>query len=215
MAIFDLDNTLLGGDSDYLWGQFLSENGYVDAKTHRQENQSYYEDYLNGNIDIHSFLRFQLRCLSENNIDTLLEWRQHFLEEKIRPIILSKGVQLIDKHRQQGHKLLIITATNSFIATPIAGLLNIDNLIATEPEIINGTYTGGITGTPAFAEGKVIRYRGWLKQYSITPGESWFYSDSHNDLPLLSKVSKAIAVDPDNLLRAEARQQGWEIISLR
>lgn len=215
LTIFDLDNTLLAGDSDYLWGQFLGENGYVDAEAHQKENDRYYNDYLKGVLDINAFLEFQFQALAENNMETLRNWRTRFLAEKIRPTILPKALKLIEEHRKKGHQLMIITATNSFITTPIAELFNIDNLIASEPEINNGQYTGKLSGTPSFSQGKVVRYRQWLAENNCTISASWFYSDSHNDIPLLNQVSYPIAVDPDAILQAEAKQRDWEIISLR
>ena len=215
LAIFDLDNTLLAGDSDYLWGQFLGENGYVDAEAHQKENDRYYDDYLKGRLDINEFLEFQFRPLAENDMKTILGWRERFLEEKIRPVILPKALKLIEDHRNMGHKLMIITATNSFITAPITELFNIDDLIAAEPEISNGQYTGKLSGTASFAEGKVTRYEQWLEENNINPDASWFYSDSHNDIPLLNKVTHPIAVDPDDALRAEAEKQDWPVMSLR
>ena len=215
LAIFDLDNTLLGGDSDYLWGQFLGENGYVDAKAHQKENDRYYDDYKKGDLDINEFLEFQFRPLAENDMETLLAWRKRFLNVKIWPAMLPKAIALIEDHRSMAHKLLIITATNSFITAPIAKLFNIDDLIASEPEIINGQYTGKLSGTPSFAEGKVVRYEQWLKENNINPATSWFYSDSHNDIPLLNKVTHPIAVDPDDALKTEAEKRDWPVMSLR
>jgi HAD superfamily hydrolase (TIGR01490 family) len=215
LAIFDLDNTLLAGDSDYLWGQFLGENGYVDAEAHKKENNRYYDDYLKGVLDINAFLEFQFRPLAENDMNTILEWREHYLEEKIRPVVLPKALKLIEDHRNMGHKLLVITATNSFITTPIAQLFDIDDLIASEPEINNGQYTGKLSGTPSFAEGKVFRYEQWLQESNFEAATSWFYSDSHNDIPLLNMVTHPIAVDPDDVLKAEAEKRGWPVMSLR
>lgn len=215
LAIFDLDNTLLGGDSDYLWGQFLGENGYVDAEAHQRENDRYYDDYRKGDLDINAFLEFQFQPLAENDMNTLLIWRERFLNVKIWPVMLPKAIDLIEDHRSMGHKLLIITATNSFITTPIAKLFNVDDLIASEPEILDGKYTGKLSGTPSYAEGKVTRYKQWLQEHNITPNASWFYSDSHNDIPLLNKVTHPIAVDPDNVLKAEAEKRGWPMMSLR
>jgi HAD superfamily hydrolase (TIGR01490 family) len=215
LAIFDLDNTLLAGDSDYLWGQFLGENGYVNAEAQQKENDRYYDNYLKGQLDINAFLEFQFRPLAENEMKTLLEWRERFLEEKIRPVMLAKAIKLIEDHRNMGHKLMIITATNSFITAPIAELFNIDDLIAAEPEISNGQYTGKLNGTPPFAEGKVVRYEQWLQENDYQAATSWLYSDSHNDIPLLNKVTHPIAVDPDDVLKAEAEKQGWPVISLR
>ena len=215
LAIFDLDNTLLAGDSDYLWGKFIGENGYVDAEVQQRENDRYYDEYKKGDLDINEFLEFQFHPLAENDMKTILGWRERYLEEKIRPVMLPKAIKLIEDHRNMGHKLLIITATNSFITAPIAELFQIDDLIAAEPEIVNGQYTGKLSGTPAFAEGKVTRYQEWLQKNNTKVKTSWFYSDSHNDIPLLNKVTHPIAVDPDDALRAEAEKRGWPIISLR
>ena len=215
LAIFDLDNTLLNGDSDYLWGQFLGENGYVDAEAHQKEHDRYYQDYLEGNLDINVFLEFQFRPLAENDMKTILSWREHFLDEKIRPVMLPKAIDLIEDHRNMGHKLMIITATNSFITIPIAELFNIGDLIASEPEMENGVYTGKLSGTPSYAEGKVTRYKQWLQKNNFEVSTSWFYSDSHNDIPLLNMVTHPIAVDPDDALKAEAEKRDWPVMSLR
>jgi len=215
LAIFDLDNTLLAGDSDYLWGQFLGENGYVDAEAHQKENDRYYKDYLEGNLDINAFLEFQFLPLTEHDMQTILGWRTRFLEEKIQPVMLPKAQKLVEDHRNMGHKLMIITATNSFITTPIAELFDIDDLIAAEPEMINGEYTGKLSGTHSFAEGKVTRYEQWLQENDFEIATSWFYSDSRNDIPLLNKVTHPIAVDPDDVLQAEAEKRDWPIMSLR
>ena len=215
LAIFDLDNTLLSGDSDYLWGQFLGENGYVDVEAHQKEHDRYYQDYMEGNLDINAFLEFQFRPLAENDMNTILGWRTRFLDEKIRPAMLPKAIDLIEDHRNMGHKLMIITATNSFITAPIAVLFNIDDLIASEPEMNNGEFTGKLSGTPSYAEGKVTRYEQWLQENNYQPGTSWFYSDSHNDIPLLNMVTHPIAVDPDDLLIVEAEKRDWPIMSLR
>ena len=214
LAIFDLDNTLIAGDSDCLWGEFLSEHGHVDSAAYRTEHDQYYQDYLDGQLDINAFLRFQLKPLAENDVDKLEQWRKEYLAEKIKPIILPKAIELVEEHRQQGHELLIITATNRFLTEPIAKEFSIDNLIACEPEIINGQYTGRTVGTPSYAHGKVKRFHEWLNNKK-SPDESWFYSDSHNDIPLLREVDHAIAVDPDESLKEEAEKTGWPIISLR
>ncbi len=215
LAIFDLDNTLLAGDSDYLWGRFLGENGYVDTEAHQKENDRYYDEYLKGKLDINEFLEFQFRPLSENDMKTILAWRECFINTKICPAMLPKAIDLIENHRNIGHELLIITATNSFITAPIAELFNIKHLIAAEPELVNGQYTGKLSGTPSFAEGKVTRYEQWLQENNFEAGISWFYSDSHNDIPLFNKVTHPIAVDPDDALKAEAEKRDWSVISLR
>lgn len=215
LAIFDLDNTLIGGDSDLLWGQFLCEHGYVDGEYYHQRHKEYYEDYLAGTLDIRQFLEFQLQPLAGVPLDTLLERRQRFLQEKIRPIILDKALRLVAQHRQQNHVLLIITATNRFLTEPIADLFDVHNLIASEAEMKDGCYTGQPLGIPSYAAGKVTRLNAWLAEYGKQPGESWFYSDSHNDLPLLNGVTHPIAVDPDDILRGVSENRGWPIISLR
>jgi HAD superfamily hydrolase (TIGR01490 family) len=215
LAIFDLDNTLLAGDSDYLWGQFLAELGVVDPEAYLRGHERYYADYLAGTLDIQEFLRFQLAPLAHHAMPDLLAWRARFLEEKIRPILLPAAQALLDRHRRAGHRLLIITATNRFITGPIAGLLGVEDLIATEPATANGRFTGEVEGTPSHAAGKVTRFEAWLAQQGDSPRETWFYSDSHNDLPLLERVDHPVAVDPDDTLRAIATGRGWPILSLR
>ncbi len=215
LALFDLDNTLIAGDSDCLWGEFLSEHGYVDADAYQAGHEKYYADYLNGKLDIAAFLKFQLKALADNDREQLEMWRKDYIEEKIKPVILPKAIDLIEDHRQRGHELLIITATNRFITQPIADELKIEHLIACEPELIDGQYTGQVTGTPSFAEGKVTRFNEWLAKVDQRHEETWFYSDSHNDIPLLKVVDHAVAVDPDETLSAEADRNGWSIISLR
>ena len=215
LAIFDLDNTLLAGDSDYLWGQFLVEHGIVDAAHYERENLRYYREYQAGTLDIRNFLAFQLRPLAAHDMATLHGWRNQYLREKIEPIMLPKAQALIEDHRRQGHTLLIITATNRFITGPIAERLGVANLLASEPEIQNGRYTGEVAGVPCFREGKVVRLESWLSERNLTLGESWFYSDSHNDIPLLEKVTHPTAVDPDPQLIEHAQRNHWPVISLR
>lgn len=215
LALFDLDNTLLGGDSDYLWGRFLVEQGIVDGVNYERENLRFYKEYLAGTLDIYEFLRFQLRPLAEHDIDTLHRWREQYLARMIEPIILPAARALLQEHRAKGHTLVIITATNRFITGPIAEALGVEHLIATEPEMKDGRYTGGVSGIPCFREGKVVRLRQWLGQHGETLEGSWFYSDSHNDLPLLEMVSNPVAVDPDKTLALHAEKAGWPIISLR
>ena len=215
LAIFDLDNTLLGDDSDYLWGQFLVEQGLVDGEHYEQENQRFYNDYKTGSLDILEFLAFSLQPLTQHSRDKLNELHQQFMQEKITPVMLPAAQALLKKHRQQGDTLLIITATNHFITHPIAEALGVDELIASDPEIINDRYTGRVTGTPCFQEGKVTRLTEWLTKNQQNLSGSWFYSDSHNDLPLLGMVTHPVAVDPDETLSDHATAKGWPIISLR
>lgn len=215
LAIFDLDNTLLGGDSDYLWGRFLVEQGIVDGENYERENRRYYEEYKVGTLDIYEFLRFSLAPLSEHSVETLCAWRALFMKEKIAPIMLPAARELLERHRAQGHTLLIITATNSFVTAPIAKALGVEHLIATEPEMKAGRYTGNVSGTPSFREGKVVRLEEWLRRKGWNLASSWFYSDSHNDLPLLEMATHPVAVDPDDTLAEHARLRGWPVISLR
>jgi HAD superfamily hydrolase (TIGR01490 family) len=215
LAIFDLDNTLLGGDSDYLWGEYLVENKHVDSHNFQQANQDFYDQYVAGTMDIFEFLAFQLKPLADNDIQLLEQWRADYLKQKINPIILPAAHKLIEKHTQQNDTLLIITATSRFITAPIAVKLAIPNLIATEPEMKNGQYTGAVAGTPSFQQGKVTRLKAWLADNQHSLEGSYFYSDSHNDLPLLELVSHPVAVDPDPQLTETAQQRGWPILSLR
>ncbi len=215
LAIFDLDNTLLGGDSDYLWGRFLVEQGLVDADYYERENQRYYEEYQSGTLDIFEFLRFSLKPLAEHDLATLQDWHQHFMTEKIIPIMLPKAGELLQQHRDAGDYLLIITATNLFVTAPIAKMLGVDHILATDPKLINGRYSGEVEGTPCFQHGKVTRLTEWLAQTGHNLADSWFYSDSHNDLPLLEMVTHPVAVDADETLATHAEAKGWPHISLR
>lgn len=215
LAIFDLDSTLIAGDSDFLWGQYLSSLGHLDGRQHRSEQARFYRDYRDGTLDIDAFLTFQLRPLANHEMSTLRRWRADFIRRCIQPIILPRAQSLVQKHRSCGHQLLIATATNRFITEPIAAQFAIPDLIATDPEIENGRFTGRVSGTPAYAAGKLSRLQGWLEERGATLEQSWFYSDSHTDLPLLAWVDHAVAVDPDERLYAIARQEGWEVQSLR
>ena len=215
LAIFDLDNTLLAGDSDYLWARFLIERGIVDGKDYEAKNQHFYEQYKKGVLDIQEFLRFQLRPLSLFPMAQLDAWHKEFMQDYIVPIMLPAARSLIAEHKARKHTLLIITATNRFVTAPIAEAFGIAHLLATEVEVQNGRYTGRSTGIPCFQEGKVLRLQHWLEQWPNAPEHSWFYSDSHNDLPLLEKVDTPVVVDGDDRLREHAQQHDWKIISLR
>ncbi len=215
LAIFDLDNTLLAGDSDHAWGEFLVEEGIVDAEEYRKANDRFYQEYLNGELDILHYLGFALQPLANHNMEQLLAWRATFMEKKVRPMMQAKAAELLASHRDQGHTLMIITATNRFVTEPIAEALGIEHLIATEPELVNGRYTGEVAGVPSFQGGKVVRLQDWLKAYGRDLDGAWFYSDSHNDVPLLEQVENPVAVDPDPKLEALAREKDWQILSLR
>lgn len=215
LALFDLDNTLLAGDSDYLWGCFLADQGIVDKASYERDNQRFMDDYNRGTLDIFEFLAFSLKPLRDNAPETLSQLQRQFLEQKIRPIMSPASFDLIDKHRQAGDTLAVITATNSFVTTPIVEAFGIDNLLATEPEKNGNGYTGKVAGTPCFQQGKVTRLQQWMEEHDMDLEGSWFYSDSHNDIPLLNIVDNPIAVDPDQQLRQLASEQDWPIISLR
>jgi HAD superfamily hydrolase (TIGR01490 family) len=215
LVLFDLDNTLLAGDSDFEWAQFLIEQRVLDREVYEARNQRFYDDYRAGTLDIHAFLDFQLKPLSRHSRAQLAAWHREFMERKIRPLIRDKARALVERHR--GDLRVVITATNSFVTAPIAREFGIAELIATEPEQRDGEFTGAVRGIPCFREGKVARLEAWLGERGSSLGayaESWFYSDSHNDLPLLERVSHPVAVDPDDALRARARSGGWPVISL-
>ena len=215
LAIFDLDNTLIAGDSDYLWGQYLVDQGIVNRDEYEAANARFYEDYKQGQLDIREFLNFALQPLAQHDPEQLYTWRADFVREKIEPILLPAARRLIEEHRSIGDTLMIITATNRFVTEPIARLYGIEHLIATTPEFKEGRYNGHYEGTPCFQEGKVTRLDEWLNQHERSLEGSWFYSDSHNDLPLLGHVRHPVAVDPDDILRQHATQEGWPVLSLR
>jgi HAD superfamily hydrolase (TIGR01490 family) len=215
LAIFDLDNTLIGGDSDHLWGQFVCEQGLVNSAEFGEQNEQFFRDYQSGNLDIDAYLRFSLAPLCGHSMETLARWHSQFMDSKIAPIMLPRAQALIAQHREQGDQLLIITATNEFVTRPIAEALGIVELLACEAQIVDGRYTGEPRGIPSYHSGKVTRLNNWLKQRSATLEGAFFYSDSHNDLPLLELVDNPMAVDPDDKLRARAVQAKWPIISLR
>lgn len=215
LAIFDLDNTLIAGDSDHAWGQFLADKGIVDAEVYQKANDQFYQDYLDGKLDMMRYLEFSLAPLAIHPMNDLLEWREQFVNERIKPLMLDKADALVRSHREQGHYILIITATNRFVTEPIAEHLGVDHLIATDPEIIDKRYTGAISGIPSFKEGKVTRLENWLKEQNHSLEGSYFYSDSHNDIPLLEIVDIPVAVDPDEKLESYAKKNNWKVISLR
>ena len=214
LAIFDLDNTLLAGDSDYLWGKFLCNRGIVDACQYESLNQRFYDDYKAGILDIYAFLEFSLAPLTRFSESELHTMHEEYMHEVIRPLISDAARALVDKHRGQGDTLMIITATNRFITAPIAAVFGIEHLLATEPEKVDGKYTGHVIDIPCFQDGKVKRLDRWLVENNRNLNNSWFYSDSHNDIPLLEKVTYPVAVDPDDKLLTVAKQRNWQVISL-
>jgi HAD superfamily hydrolase (TIGR01490 family) len=215
LAIFDLDNTLIGGDSDNLWGQYLYDRKLVDVTDFDQQNNQFYEDYKTGTLDIDAYLRFALGPLKGRARKELDAWHKEFMCTIIEPIMLPKAEALIARHRAQGHTLLMITATNVFITRPIADALGIENLLGCEAEIVDGLYTGKPYGVPSYREGKVTRINEWLAKSGESMDGAYFYSDSHHDLALLELVEHPVAVDPDDRLRARAVEAGWPVMSLR
>jgi len=215
LALFDLDHTLLDGDSDSLWGRFLVKQGVVDADEYRREGARYMEDYRAGRLDIHEFLAFGLRPLKDHAPEQLESWRATFTRDCVLPRIPAASRELLKRHRGLGHTLLIITATNSFITAPIAAEFGVDALLATEPEKHGARFTGRVAGVPCFREGKVQKLDAWLEEGRNKPEETWFYSDSHNDLPLLERVDHPIAVNPDETLACTAVERGWPVMRLR
>jgi HAD superfamily hydrolase (TIGR01490 family) len=217
LTLFDLDNTLLAGDSDYEWGQFLVDRGVLERDAYEAQNRAYYEQYVAGTLDIHEFLGFALRPLAAHSSADLARWHGEFMAERIRPMIGAKAQALVQRHQRAGDLCAIITATNSFVTRPIAREFGVEHLIATEPESRDGRFTGKVAGVPCFREGKIVRLDAWLeargKRLADFP-ESTLYSDSHNDLPLLERVSRPVAVDPDEKLASRAKERNWAIISL-
>lgn len=215
LALFDLDNTLLSDDSDFLWGCFLVEKGLVEKSAYDEANQRFYAEYKQGTLDILEFLAFSLKPLTQFSMQELSALHNAFMEKHIKSAMTPQGIKQIQHHRDKGDFIVIITATNSFVTGPIAKAFNVDQLIATEPEIIDGRYTGRVAGIPCFQGGKITRLKQWLESTSHNLDNSTFYSDSHNDLALLEQVTTPIAVDPDDELKAIALKRGWEIRSFR
>jgi HAD superfamily hydrolase (TIGR01490 family) len=217
LALFDLDNTLLSGDSDYEWAQFLIERGVLQRAEYEAKNERFFLQYKAGRLDIREFLEFQLAPLARHPREKLDEWHGEFMRTRVRPMIRPKGMELVQRHRRHGDLCAIVTSTNAFITAPIAREFGVEHLLATELEVRDGRFTGKPSGTPCFREGKVTRLAEWLVERGQTLGSFtaiWFYSDSQNDLPLLEHVTHPVAVDPDDVLRPVAGKRGWQIISL-
>ena len=218
LALFDLDNTLLSGDSDFEWAQFLISRGVVDPELQAAQNEKFYEQYKAGTLDIDAFLNFQLAPLARHSREELDSWHQEYMAERILPMIGAKARALVKRHADAGDLLAIVTATNEFVTAPICREFGIPHLIATLTEVRNGRFTGKATGIPSFKEGKIRRVDAWLRSLGRTLTEfesTHFYSDSHNDLPLLHRVTHPVAVDPDDILHKTAIDNGWSVISLR
>jgi len=217
LALFDLDHTLLPIDSDYEWARFLVRRGVLDGEHYERENDRFYRAYQNGSLDIFEFLQFQLAPLAAHPRATLDAWHAEYMREVIEPHITEKARDLVDQHRAKGDLLALVTATNSFVTAPIARAFGIDHLVATGIEEREGQFTGRPHGTPSFREGKIARTREWLASLGHELGgfeQSFFYSDSRNDIPLLEQVTHPVATNPDAQLQAVARERGWPVIQL-
>jgi HAD superfamily hydrolase (TIGR01490 family) len=218
LTLFDLDNTLIAGDSDYGWAKFLIDEGVLDAEAYEARNAAFFADYQAGRLDIRAFLDFQLKPLADHPTDQLFAWRERFVSERIVPMLLPAARAVVDARRSAGDLMAVVTATNSFVTRPIATLYGIEHLIATEPEQADGRFTGRVSGEPCFRDGKLRCLRGWLSARGRALDqfdESWFYSDSHNDLALLEAVTHPVAVDADPNLAELAKQRGWQQLSWR
>ena len=216
LALFDLDNTLLAGDSDYHWNEYLIDKGIVERASHDAANKRFYADYEAGTIRMEDWLAFQLAPIANRPRSELDAWHREYMDARVHPIILPKARALLAKHADDLR--VIITATNRFIVDPICRELGVENVIASDYEEVDGVLTGKPSGQPSFGAGKVTRLTEWLAMQGKRMGdfdESWFYSDSHNDIPLLERVTHAVAVDPDAKLRKKAEERGWPVISLR
>ena len=216
LAIFDLDNTLIGGDSDYLWGEFLCDEGIItDRESFQKMNDYFYHQYEIGELDIYAWAEFSFKVLSEHSFDKLNQLRKDFMETKIRPIFLEKAQNCIDNHKKNGDSVLVITASNTFVTQPIVEMYGIEHLLATEPEFVSGRFTGKVSGIPCFQSGKIDNLMPWLETNNENLIGSYFYSDSHNDLPLLELVDNPVAINGDPILMAAANENGWKNLDWR
>ena len=216
LAIFDLDNTLIGGDSDYLWGEFLCDEGIItDRESFQKMNDYFYHQYEIGELDIYAWAEFSFKVLSEHSFDKLNQLRKDFMETKIRPIFLEKAQNCIDNHKKNGDSVLVITASNTFVTQPIVEMYGIEHLLATEPEFVSGRFTGKVSGIPCFQSGKIDNLMPWLEKNNENLIGSYFYSDSHNDLPLLELVDNPVAINGDPILMAAANDNGWTNLDWR
>ena len=216
LAIFDLDNTLIGGDSDYLWGEFLCDEGIItDRESFQKMNDYFYHQYEIGELDIYAWAEFSFKLLSEHSFDKLNQLRKDFMETKIRPIFLEKAQNCIDNHKKNGDSVLVITASNTFVTQPIVEMYGIEHLLATEPEFVSGRFTGKVSGIPCFQSGKIDNLMPWLEKNNENLIGSYFYSDSHNDLPLLELVDNPVAINGDPILMVAANDNGWTNLDWR
>jgi HAD superfamily hydrolase (TIGR01490 family) len=215
LALFDLDNTLIGGDSDYLWGEFLCDIGAVDREYYEEKNKYFYEQYSLGKLDIYAYSEFSMEPLSKYSMSELNSFHKRFMQDKIESLFLPKAEKVINWHKDRGDTLIVITASNNFVTAPIVSHYEIDNLISTELEVLDGQYTGNVLGTPCYKNGKVEKLSLWLRSSKESLDDSTFYSDSHNDLPLLELVTNPVAVNPDEKLNKAVIKNGWKSVDWR
>lgn len=215
LAIFDLDNTILNGDSDYSWIKFLIDIGYVDKQEYEKKNQYFYDKYCEGNLDYDEWAEFALSTIKEKKPEDIADLLDKFLSLVIEPMINIYALRLLHNHHHNNDVMLLASATNSVIVNPIAKRLDFKNIVATEVEIIDGVYSGKVKDIPALGEGKLQKVREWMSMNGIHDFKNTtFYSDSINDFPLLLAVKNPVAVNPDNKLREECEKRSWEIIDL-
>jgi len=217
LAIFDLDNTLLAGDSDHRWGEFLCDVGLANAEAFRQKNDAFYADYQAGSLDMTAYLDFVLEPLTGMARSAVRSLQRQFVAECVEPMLLDKAFDLLNEHRIKGDTLLMMTATHAVVAEPVAARLGFEHWLGSGVGIVDECYTGKAEGNPCFQQGKVDHLADWRSRHPEIADldDCWFYSDSHNDLPLLSAVGHPVAVDPDDTLRAHAEVNDWQIMSLR
>ena len=219
IALFDLDNTIIDGDSDYQWGNFLADKGVVNKKEYEKRNKEFYEQYYRGELDVKKYIDFSYKPLADNNLEKLIKLRDEFFNKEIKKLIFSEAEEIISNHINLGDTIAIVTSTNSFVSKPVADYLNIAHLIASEPEFVNGKFTGNITGEPCYQDGKVKKVEFWMSENKIDrevlSNSAYFYSDSSNDLSLLNVVSNPVAVNPDKNLETTAKDRKWKILKFR
>lgn len=217
-AFFDLDHTLIPMDSDFGWGNFTVQLGWVDAQEFSRKNEAFYAQYKRGTMDIHAYIAFATRALCQRSAQECLRARAQYIEDVIAPVVLPQAIDLVRQHQAAGDTVVLVTATNAFVTEPIAPLFGIEHLIAVDlaTDAQTGWYTGAVCGTPSFREGKVLRVGQWLRSRGadLQSARTTFYSDSINDLPLLQAVGTAVATNPDAPLRAIAVENGWRVLDL-
>jgi HAD superfamily hydrolase (TIGR01490 family) len=217
LALFDLDHTLLPLDSDFEWSQFLIRLGVLDGPSHTATNQRFYDQYVAGTLDMQAFLAFALAPLAAHPMRQLQAWHAQYMREVISPAIRPAAQTLVDQHRDAGDLCVLVTATNEFVTAPIARAFGIPHLVATGIERGGNGFTGRPEGEPCFREGKITNLERFLAQRGtslVAFERSTFYSDSANDIPLMSCVTHPVATNPDARLSAHAAQANWPVLQL-